>query len=113
MTGPDLSLLKAQIARLAEIIKTAGGDNVEPSGPLSSTTDSSVKPYSTESKLPIGGPVSMPKKTTTKHPDYAYGQRGKKEAGKTKPGVTSLPSEPTFLRNPWTEHGTPYTEDNI
>ncbi len=112
MTEADRNLLKVQIARIAELIKTAGGDNVEPSGPLSSTTDSSVKPYSTESKL-LGGPVSMPKKTSTKHSDYAYGQRGKKEAGKTKRGVTSLPSEPTDMKNSWTEHGTPYTQDNI
>ena len=114
MTKPDLFMIKAALERLADLIKLEG-QGTEPSGPLASSADTSVRPYSTESATPVGGPKTSRKKKEIDytHPGYAYGQRGKNEAGKTQRGVMSPPAEPTGIKNPWTEHGTPYTEDNL
>ena len=107
-------MLKGALERLADLIKLEG-QGTEPSGPLASSTDSSVRPYSTETATPIGGPKTSRKKKEIDytHPDYAYGQRGKNEAGKTQRGVMSLPGEATATRGPWSEHGTPYTDSNL
>ena len=109
MTKSDRNLIKATLERISEIIKERGG--IEPSGPLASTTDSSTRTYSTESPLPISGPKRERKTKQAPYRDYMYGQRGKNEAGKTKPGITSLPSEPTQTRTPPTDYGTPYVND--
>ena len=114
MTKADLLMLKSILQRIADMIKLEGR-GTEPSGPLASSTDSPAELYSTESKTPVGGP-KRPKITVKdyrKDQDYAYGQRGKNEAGKTKRGVTSLPTEPPMTRtNPWTDTGTPYVDSN-
>jgi len=114
MTKADLLLLKSTLERLADLIKLEG-QGTEPSGPLASSSDTSVRPYSTESKTPVGGPKTSRKKKEIDytHPDYAYGQRGKKEAGKTQRGVMSPPAEAPGTRGAWSEHGTPYTDSNL
>lgn len=108
MTKIDLLMLKSTLERIADLLKLEGG-GTEPSGPLASSTDSSVKPYSTESPTMVGGPkrTKVTIKDYSQNQDYMYGQKAKNEAGRTQPGVTSLPSEPTVVMvNPWTAHGT-------
>ena len=88
-TRVDVLFLKATLERLVDVMKIG-----EPTFPLSSDPDRAVKPFSTESTLPIGGLKRRPQLPRLSRPkDYAHGQRGKHEAGKTKPGVTSLPTE--------------------
>lgn len=105
MTKADLLILKSALERIADLIKIEG-QGTEPSGPLASSTDSSVKPYSTETPTTVGGTKRM--KVTIKdyrqNQNYMYGQKAKNEAGRTKPGITSLPSEqPVTRTNPWTD----------
>lgn len=110
----DLLMLKSILERIADIIKLEGS-GTEPSGPLASSTDSPTKTYSTESPTLVGGPkrTKITVKDYRRNRDYAYGQKGKNEAGRTKPGVTSLPSEqPVTRTNPWTDVGTPYVDSH-
>lgn len=118
MTKADRDMIKSTLERIADVMKytTGGEQGAEPtSGPLSATTDSPTRLYSTESKTYVGGPRRPLKREKVKLQDYGYGQRGKNEAGKTKPGITGLPTEPTQLVNTrfWTEHGTPYSDSNL
>jgi len=115
MKPADLNVLKGLIARIFEIAKyrTGGDVGYETSVGQDANPDTSTYPPNTGSPLPVHGPKRKQRKVRPNIKDYAYGQRGKNEAGKTKPGITSLPTEPTKLVNPWSEHGTPYTEDNI
>lgn len=101
-------MLKSTLERIADLLKLEGG-GTEPSGPLASSTDSSTKPYSTKTPTTVGGPKrgKVTVKDYRRNQDYAYGQKAKNEAGRTKPGITSLPSEPTTtVTNPWTAAGT-------
>lgn len=115
MTGADLSVLKGLIQRILELAKyqTGGEVGYETYSSHSANPDTSTYPPDTRSPVPVHGPKRKQKKVKSNIKDYAYGQRGKNEAGKTKSGVTALPAEPTKLVNPWSEHGTAYTEDNI
>lgn len=115
MTNADLNVLKGIIQRIFELAKyqTGGEVGYETSTAHDANPDTSTYPPDTRSPLPIHGPKRKQSKVKANIKDYAYGQRGKNEAGKTKPGITGLPSEPTRLVNPWSEHGTPYTEDNL
>lgn len=108
MTKADLLMLKSTLERIADMLKLEG-QGTEPSGSLSSSTDSSVVPYSTESPTTVGGTkrTKVTIKDYGQNHDYMYGQKAKNEAGRTQPGVTSLPSEPTVvMTNPWTRAGT-------
>ncbi len=115
MTDADLSMLKGMIQRIYELVKyrTGGEVGFETSTAHDANPDTSTYPPHTGSPLPVHGPKRKRHDPKSKIRDYAYGQRGKNEAGRTKPGITGLPSEPTKLVNPWSEHGTPYTEDNL
>lgn len=115
MTAADLSILKGTIQRIFELAKYRMGGELgyETSTAHDANPDTSTEPPRTGSPLPIHGPKRKQHKVSPKIKDYAYGQRGKNEAGKTKPGITSLPSEPPRSVNPWSEYGTPYTEDNL
>lgn len=115
MTPGDLSILKGRIQRLFELVKyqTGGETGFETSQVREANPDHSTYPPDTRSPVPVYGPKRKHRKVKANIRDYAYGQRGKNEAGKTKPGVTGLPAEPPKLVNPWSEHGTPYTEDNL
>jgi len=101
-------MLKSTLERIADLLKLEG-EGTEPHGPLASSTDSSVKPYSTETPTTVGGTkrLKVTIKDYTRNKDYAYGQKAKNEAGRTQSGITSLPSEPTtVMPNPWTSSGT-------
>ena len=113
MTDADLSMLKGMIERISELAKYRMGGELgyETSTAHDANPDTSTEPPHTGSPLPVHGPKRKQNKIKANVKDFAHGQRGKNEAGRTTPGITSLPSEPAFTRgNPYTEYGTPYTE---
>lgn len=110
MNKSDLCIIKSILQRIQELSKYSGWDDAES---YSSDPTHSVDPYSTDSELPIAGPQRKKAKPGKRLPDYAYGQRGKNEAGRRKPAVTSLPSEAPRATGRWPIESDGYVNDNL
>lgn len=95
----EFVILKSLVQRLLELSKR-GSEAYGSEGtlPVSTTADTSVRPFSTESPYPgLSGSHRKEKGKAKRPSDYAHGQRGKNEAGRTT-SHTSLPSEAPNLR---------------
>ncbi len=96
MQTQEFVLLKSLVQRLLELSKTSG--QAEGTLPLSTTADTSARPFSTESPYPgLSGSHRKESRKARRPSDYAHGQRGKNEAGRVN-GNTSLPTEAPSLQ---------------
>ncbi|KKN01811.1 hypothetical protein LCGC14_1123930 [marine sediment metagenome] len=95
MKTQDFVMLKSLVQRLLELSKH---EDAEGTLPLSTTADTSVRPFSTESPYPgLSGSHRKERGKAKRPSDYAHGQRGKNEAGRVT-RHTSLPAEAANLR---------------
>jgi len=97
MVDKDFVLIKSLVQRLMELAKRGEeSQGAEGTMPVSTSPETSARPYSTESPYPGLSGMRRKEKRGAKLPsDYAYGQRGKNEAGRT----TARTSLPTYADN--------------
>ncbi len=99
MKTQDFIILKSLVQRLMEVSKRGEeAQGAEGTMPVSTDPDTSVRPFSTESPYPgLSGSHRKEGRRAKRPSDYAHGQRGKNEAGRTTRG-TALPTEAPNLR---------------